>query len=289
MMASELVEGITIPAPVSVSKSDTVLLLGALLSSWDTSSVIVTDKGKVVGAVYGYQLVSYLMGRPNEEILKRLRQPIGNVMDRLGLFQIPSLSHKDGVDSILKSIAENKFGDVALTDDDGHPIGILSLSKIIPCLALRKMKAPMKVRDVASRLKLAAEGQPLSGALRYIMKNRIRRMILKRDGDYYGLTEREIIKAFFSFQGLQSLSRDEKSLQKTTLGQLVDFQSKRLPKVDGDISVHEAWGYLDGDPRACLIVDDDRIATPWDLAVKPFLEGKLSPLRHRVEQAPRST
>src|SRR4029077_3948195 len=197
MMASELVEGITIPAPVSVSKSDTVLLLGALLSSWDVSSVIVTDKGNVVGAVYGDQLVAYLMGRPNEEVLKRLRQPIGNVMDRLGLFPIPALSHKERVDSIFKSIAENKFGDVALTDDDGHPIGILSLSKIIPCLALRKMKAPMKVRDVASRLKLAAEGQPLSSALRYIMKNRIRRMIIKRDSDYYGLTEREIIKAFF--------------------------------------------------------------------------------------------
>jgi CBS domain-containing protein len=229
------------------------------------------------------------MGRPNDEVLKRLRQPIGDVIERLGLFQIPTLSHKDRLDSILKRMAENKFGDVALTDDDGHPIGILSLNKIIPCLALRKMKAPMKVRDVASRLKLAAEGHSLSDALHFIMKNRIRRIIIKRNSDYYGLTEREIIKAFFSFQGLQSLSQDEKTLQNSNLGQIVDGQSKRLPKVDGDISVHEAWGYLDGDPRTCLIVDEDRIATPWDLAVKPFLEGRLSPLRQHMEPAPRST
>jgi CBS domain-containing protein len=289
MMASELVKGITIPAPVAISKTDTVLSLGALLSSWDVSSVIVTDKGRVVGAVYGYQLVAYLMGRPNDEVLKRLRQPIGAVMDRLGLFQIPTLSHKERLDSILKRIADNKFGDVALTDDGGHAIGILSLNKIIVCLALRKMKAPMEVRDVASRLKLAGEGQSLSDALRFIMKNRIRRMIIRRNSDYYGLTEREIIKAFFSFQGLQSLSQDEKALQKSNLGQIVDRQSKRLPKVDGDISVHEAWEHLDGDPRGCLIVDDDRIATPWDLAVKPFLEGKLSPLSHQTEPAPRST
>ena len=45
MMASELVKGFTIPAPVAVTKDDTVLLLGALLSSWDVSSTIVTEKG----------------------------------------------------------------------------------------------------------------------------------------------------------------------------------------------------------------------------------------------------
>jgi hypothetical protein len=27
--------------------------------------------------------------------------------------------------------------------------------------------------------------------------------------------------------------------------------------------------------KACLIVDDDLIATPWDLVMKPFLEDKL--------------
>ena len=289
MKASELVEGVTIPAPVAVSKDDTVLLLGALLSSWDVSSVIVTDKGKVVGAVYGYQLVAYLMGRPNEEVLKRLRQPIGNVMGRVGLFQIPSLSHKDRFDTVLKRISETKFGDVILTDDDGEPIGVLSLNKIIPCMALRRMKAPMKVRDVSSRLRLADEGKMLPDALRYIMRSRMRRMVVKRDGEYYGLTEREIIRAFFSFQGLQSLSQDGKSLQNSSLGQLVEGQAKRLPKVNGDISVHEAWGYLDGDPRSCLIVDEDSIATPWDLAVKPFLEGKLSPTRRQMESVPRST
>jgi CBS domain-containing protein len=289
MMASELVKGITIPAPVTVSKADTVLLLGALLSSWDVSSVIVTDQGKLVGAVYGYQLVSYLMSRPNGEVLKRLREPIGHVMERLGLFKIPSLSYKEKYDSVLNMIAENRFGDVVLTNDEGLPIGILSLNKIVPALALRKMKADMRVRDVASKLKLASEKQPLSDALRYIMRNRIRRMIIKRDGDYYGLTEREIIRAFFSFQGLQSLSQEAKTLHTWDLGQLIDGQARRLPRVNGDISVHSAWEYLDGDPRACLIVDDDRIATPWDLAVKPFLEGKLTSQRRRMEPAPRST
>jgi hypothetical protein len=147
----------------------------------------------------------------------------------------------------------------------------------------------MKVRDVASRLRLADEGKMLPDALRYIMRSRMRRMVVKRDGEYYGLTEREIIRAFFSFQGLQSLSQDGKSLQNSSLGQLVEGQAKRLPKVNGDISVHEAWGYLDGDPRSCLIVDEDSIATPWDLAVKPFLEGKLSPTRRQMESVPRST
>src|SRR5579863_5401660 len=133
MNASELIEGITVPAPVTVSKSDPVLLLGALLSSWDVSSVIVTDNGKVIGAVYGYQLVAYLMSHPNREVLERLGHPIEQVTDRLGLSQIPSVSRKESFDSILRRLAENRLGEVILTDENGLPTGVLSLNQIIPC------------------------------------------------------------------------------------------------------------------------------------------------------------
>jgi CBS domain-containing protein len=275
MIASDLVEGITIPAPVTSSKSDTVLTLGALLSSWDVSSAIVMDNGKVIGAVQGYQLVAYLMNSPNQEILKRLLLPIGQVMEGLGLSQIPSLSHRNGLDSILKKVAQNRFGDIILTNDDALPIGVLSLGLIIPCLVLRKKKAAMRVRDVASRLKLVSEGKPLSDVLRYMMGNRIRRTVIKRNRDFYGVTERDIIRCFFSFKGLQSLSDNAKGYMDSSVGQLVGNQLKRLRNVNGNISVHQAWGYLVGDPSGCLIVDGDRIATPWDLVMKPFLEGKL--------------
>jgi predicted transcriptional regulator len=276
MMASELVKGFTIPAPVAVSKDDTVLLLGALLSSWDVSSTIVTDQGKVIGAVYGFQLVSYLMNSPNEEVFKRLLLPIGQVVEGLGLSQIPSLRQSDRFDSIMKKIASNKFGDVILTNDNGHPVGVLSLSQVISSLAHKGKKVNMKVRDVATKLKLAAEEQPLLDALRYMTRNRIRRTIIRRKSKFFGLTEREILKAFFSLDGLQSLHDDPSKFLTSSLGQLVGGRAKELPRVSGDIHVHEAWGYLKGDPSACVIVDEDRIATPWDLVMKPYFEGKLS-------------
>jgi predicted transcriptional regulator len=275
MMASELVKGFTIPAPVAVSKDDTVLLLGALLSSWDVSSTIVTEKGKVIGAVYGFQLVSYLINSPNDELFKRLLLPIGQVMEGLGLSQIPSLSQKDRFDSIMKKIASNKFGDVILTNENGQPVGVLSLSQVISSLAHKRKKVNMKVRDVATRLKLAAEEQPLSDALRYMMRNRMTRTIIKRNGKFYGLTEREILKAFFSLDGLQSLHDDPQKLLGSSLGELVGGRAKQLPRVNGDIHVHEAWRYLKGDPSACVIVDQNRVATPWDLVMKPYFEGKL--------------
>jgi hypothetical protein len=108
-----------------------------------------------------------------------------------------------------------------------------------------------------------------------MMRNRIRRAIVKRNNDFYGLTERDIIRAFFSFKGLQSLSDDSVGLLNSSLGQTVGGQLKHLPRVSGSLNVHEAWSYLVGDPSGCLIVDDDRIATPWDLVIKPFLEGRL--------------
>ena len=275
VMVSELVKGTIVPAPVTVSKGDTVLLLGTLLASWNVSSVIVTDNGKMVGAVYGYQLVARLMTRTNKQILKLLLQPISQVMGVMSLSQAPSVRPKDTVSSLLTKIAKRRFGDVILTGNNGRPIGILSLSNIVPCLALRKKKVPVKVKDVSSRLKLASQEHSLSDALRYMMRNRIRRAVVKRDAEFFGLTEREIMKTFFSFEGLQSLSEDARSFPHSSLGQIIDGQAKRLSKVKGDVNIHDAWGHLDGDPRGCLIVDESLIATPWDLVMKPFLEGKL--------------
>ena len=277
MNVSELLEGSTVRPPVAVSMEDNVLLLGNMLSSWDISSVVVTDGSEVIGAVYGYQLVAHLMNLPSAEILDRLRQPIGQVIEGLGVSQITYVSHGDDFHSVLKKIAGNRYGDVTITNDGGASIAVLSLSQIVPCLVLRNMTAPMKARDVASRLKVTTEEQPLSDALRYMMLNRIRRNVIKRDGEFYGITEREIIRAFFSYEGLQSLSQDADSFLSSTLGQMVGVKMKRLSGVNGEISVNEAWEHLEADPSACLIVDDDCIATPWDLVMKPFLEGKLLP------------
>jgi CBS domain-containing protein len=275
MMASELAKGFTVPAPVVVSKDDTVLLLGALLSSWDISSTIVADNDKILGAVYGFQLVSYLMNSPEGELFKRLVLPVGQALEGLGLTQIPSLSYRERFDSIMEKIASNKFGDVVLTNDSGQLVGVLSLNRIISSLALKKKRVNMKVRDVASRLELAAEEQPLLDALRYMMRSRVRRTVIRRKGKFYGLTEREVLQAFFSLEGLQSLNEDPQKFLKSRLGQLVGGRAKQLPRVSGDIHVHQAWKYVKGDPSACVIVDHDRIATPWDLVMKPYFEGKL--------------
>src|SRR5260370_37336153 len=123
MMAAELATGFTTPAPVVVSKDDTVLLLGALLSSWDISSTIVADNDKILGAVYGFQLVSYLMKSPEGELFKRLVLPVGQVLEGLGLAQLPSLSYRESSDSIMEKIASNNFADVVLTNDTGRLVG----------------------------------------------------------------------------------------------------------------------------------------------------------------------
>ncbi|MGH9917870.1 MAG: hypothetical protein ACRD6W_03200, partial [Nitrososphaerales archaeon] len=176
---------------------------------------------------------------------------------------------------VLRIVAENRLGDVILTEAGGRPMGTLSLSKIVTCLALRNKKSPLKLKSVSSKLKLASEGESFSDTLRYMMRNRIRRAVVKRERDFYGITEREIMKAFFSHRELQSLSEGDNGSPNTTLGNLADGHAKLLPKLDGDVDVHEAWRHLDGDPRSCLIVDHNRIATPWDLVIKPFLEGNL--------------
>ncbi len=277
MNVSELLQGTTVRPPVAVSKEDSVLQLGTMLSSWDVSSVFVTDGSEVLGALYGYQLVAHLMNLPSAEILSRLSQSIGQVIEGLGVSEISYLSHRDDFQSVLKKIAANRYGDVTITDDDGEPIAVLSLSQIIPCLVLRNMTVPLKVRDVASRLKVTSEEQPLSDSLRYMMLNRIRRTVVKRDGEFYGLTEREFIEAFFSSEGMQSLSQDAGGFLNSILGEMLGVRAKRLNRVNGEISVHEAWERLVVDPSACLVVDDDCIATPWDLVMKPFLEDKLNP------------
>ncbi len=175
MLASELVEGSTIPSPVTITKAQTVILVGTLLSCKEISSAILTDNSKIIGTIYGYQLVFFLTESPVGKLYANLFQPVGLLTERLPVVGIPSVSLRESCDSILKKIAQNRFGDVIITNEEGLPIGILSLSQIASCLALRMKTVGMKVRDVASKLKLSDEGRPLSEVLPYMLRHRIKK------------------------------------------------------------------------------------------------------------------
>jgi hypothetical protein len=52
-------------------------------------------------------------------------------------------------------------------------------------------------------------------------------------------------------------------------------RASQVPVLDGSRKLEEAWQICGDVPTTAAIVNDDMMATPWDLVIKPFIERKL--------------
>ena len=111
--------------------------------------------------------------------------------------------------------------------------------------------------------------------LRFMVKNGVRRAVINREDKFYGCTERELLYAMFSMEGIQSLMDDPKRLLNTPLEKFTSAHWFEIPQVEGSIGVEEAWRLAQQDGNSSLVVDQEFIATPWDLIMKPYLQGNL--------------
>lgn len=274
MRCQAFLKGATVPAPVIVAPDFFALMIGTLLASQDVSSAFVMKDGKIRGAMYGFQVVKFIMVGGTDNLYQRLYTQMPMDHEIIPLAQVPAVTGLDQCETALGKIAENRFGDVLLITTDYEPLGVVSLPLVVRLLG-QKGKCKMRLKEVSSPLRLITGNESVSETLNFMMANRIRRVVFKRDSGFYCCTEREFLRGMFSMSGLEMIRDNPHSL----LGQKVeDFAMERashIPILDGSRKVEEAWEVCGEIPTAAAIVNGDMIATPWDLVVKPYIEKKL--------------
>lgn len=274
MRCQAFLKDATVPAPIIIGPDFFVVMVGSLLASQDVSSAIVMKDGKLRGAIYGYQVVKFLLEGGTEGLYQRLYSQLPQDREMIPPADIPSVTGLDQCETALAKIASHRFGDVLLTTTDYEPIGVVSLPLTVKLLS-RKGRCKMKLKDVASPLKLVAGNESVSETINFMMSNRVRRVVFKRESGYYCCTEREFLRTMFSMQGLQMIKDDPESLLSQKVETIAMSRASQIPTLDGSRRVEEAWEICANVPLVTAIVNDDMIATPWDLVVKPYIERKL--------------
>ena len=278
-MVSEFVERGSIPSPIVISPDQRTILIGVMLSLKDVESVLIEKEGKIVGAIYGYQIVSLINEISRDCLYEYLWRPVEQVREQIPVEEIPTVRLSYEVQEIFRQIVAKRFGDVLILHEEARwPIGSLSLTQILKILSSESIKVELNglnLKSVSTPLRIIEERTPIGEILRFMVKNRVRRAVINREDKFFGCTERELVCAMFSMDGIQSLMDDPKRLLNTPLEKFPSARWFEIPQVEGNIGVEEAWRLARHGGNSSLVVDQEFIATPWDLIIKPYLQGNL--------------
>lgn len=274
MKVSALLETVSIAPPVLVSPNDPLITAGAMLSWRNVTSVVVMQGKDVVGALYGYQLLLFLVQPESNRVYKDLFLPIGNTRRITSVESIPKVQPDDDLSLALERITEKRFGDVLVMDRDAQPIGVLSIVDVMRSCERMVRRVGARVASMASSLKLVNDQMSLRDLILFLFQNRIRRIVLNKGG-FYHADERALLKYVFSPARLQSLQKDTDAFLKFPISDFAKEMTVPLAKVRENADVTTAWKMALAEGQDCVLVDKNKIATPWDLVIKPFVEGKL--------------
>ncbi len=214
------------------------------------------------------------MGK-EKPIYKTLFQGIGNVTKILPLESIPTVGINDKVGDALGEIAKKKFGDLLVLGKEKQQVGVLSLREILQTCEQRFSKLNAHVGDVASDVKTVSEDMSFSDLMLFLFRNRFRRILVRKADGYYCADDRALIKHFFSLGNLQLLRDGAHTMLSSPIKDFIKKYAIRLPGVKSSDDIATAWREAVSTGQFCVTVDGKKIATPWDLVVKPYLQGKL--------------
>ena len=102
-----------------------------------------------------------------------------------------------------------------------------------------------------------------------MFNRRIRRIFVS--GNKRLVTDRKIISFVFSSSRLSSAAKKPETLLEAKLG---DLDLMKPVHVSGKISVKDAAVSMRDSPENCLVCDEG-VITPWDLLMKPLIQGEL--------------
>lgn len=266
---------VQIPSPILLSSEDRLLTAGALLSWRNITAVIITRQKEIVGTIYGYQLLLILAQVAKDSIYKKLFQSIRDAVTILTPERIPTVRIEDESGKALEQIVSKRFGDVLVVNGQDRPIGLLSLRELLQSCQQRFRRVGIRVDSVASPIKTVSDHMSFKDLIFFMFRNRIRRIVVKRSDGYYHTNERALLKHFFSLGGLQFLRDNAGAALNSPITDFVKESAMLMDNAKSSEDVAETWNRVIATGQDCVTAGGNKIATPWDLVVKPYLMGKL--------------
>ena len=271
---SELLPGLFEVDPPTVNGDDPVILTGSLLKHNDVHFLqagekiprlrIGTEGVTLYPAFGGYGILKKIADSDPGSYYQTLWTKSADVPVFIG-----SREFEDSFDTVLEAFSVTKFGGARVTH--GAQEAFVTLEDSVRLVGERKLSTNMLAGEVSSIPVAIAGDSPVVDAVRKMISENIRRLFIQGGKGKY-ISDRTVIDFLFSKKRLEAArDRPETWLD----GKVSDLEAKS-PGECGSGDLDLAADVIGPAPDDCLLTDELRVVSRWDIIVKPWRAGKLA-------------
>lgn len=219
-------------------------------------------------AVFGFSALLHLMKLGPKGFADFVRGPCEAASDELSL-----LGLEDDLEALLEAFEARRLGFALVRDPrQAKKAGLASLADVLSLYGRGGIRSDLTVEDVGTRIFSMPSGSSIRDALQQMFRHRYRRVFLSGESTY--VSDRGILGYLFSPSILEELGTDETL---DPLSKPIGEVEKSTPAtIDPRKGLKLAALKLKEERGGCLVTDDHRVVTPWDVVMKPWLSGELA-------------
>ena len=249
--------------PAIDPKAPMILVL-PLLRFHDIDALILSLDSKRHRGIFGFSCLARILSLGPERFPQFLKEKCEDVSE-----PVATVSADQALGRLLDTFLETRFGFVRVVERKG--IGaVLTLNDVLELYGTGAVSSKMEVREVASRIISLPESSSLRSALEEMFRSRCRRIFISGKREF--VWDRGVVDYLFSPAVLAKVARDPAfDPLVTPLSQIGRTEAE---DVDPDMSLKAAAAVLGAERGQCLVFDD-RVATPWDVVMKPWKDHGL--------------
>ncbi|MDG6901192.1 MAG: CBS domain-containing protein [Nitrososphaerota archaeon] len=234
-------------------------VIAGLHPRWGANSRVM-----MYGAVGGYSLLKRVAETSPPDYYKMLWTPCSETV-----MWIASCLSSDSIDDLLRLVEMTRFGNVRVDHLRQHTLA--TLGDVVALIRNRSLTSDMAAASVGSKPVSISRDRPVREAIRKMLSHNVRRLMLDgRPREF--VSDRSVVRFMFRSDRL-FLARD--APQRWIDAKVSDLQAQKAGRLSQGGTIYDACKVMGSQPDDCLVTDDGRVVSRWDLVMKPWKAGRL--------------
>ncbi len=218
------------------------------------------------GALGGYSFLERFMKTKPKNYYDFLRTPSKEIAVWIG-----SVDFGNPISDLLHVFEATKFGAARVSDHDIYTVA--TLADLVGAMRNSSLVSDMRVEQVGSQPVSISSDAEIGEAVKMMLKFRVRRLFPQgRPGEF--ISSRSVIEFMLTPERLRVARRRPEEWCDAKVSAL-GTRSARV--VAPGASLNEAARMIGDEPDDCLVSEGGLVVSRWDLLMKPWKLGRLSP------------
>jgi len=218
------------------------------------------------GAIGSYSLLKKIAETAPKDYGKLLRTPARECLVLIG-----SCHFDDPLDELLHVFDFTGFGNARI--DRGARFTLITLADIVDLVRKGALESGMPATAVGSPVLVISPDAPLKEAIDKMLAAGVRRLFVEGKMPAF-VSDRSIVSFMFGGERLELV---KESPERWIDAKVSDARFQHAPVMPAGGTLSEAATIMGPRPDACVLTDDDKVVSRWDMIMKTWKAGELAP------------